>query len=61
MVTQRPGDLAGWRRSIWKETGWWNAQVADVIKEKKVAKEYYKERNQINRESLQLKAANKAA
>ena len=42
-----------------KET-WWNVEVAKVIKEKKVAKkEYYKERNQINRE--RLRAAKKAA
>ena len=43
-----------------KETGWWNVEVAEAIKENKVAKKgYYKEINQVNRE--RLRAANKAA
>ena len=43
-----------------KETWWWNAEVARVIKEKKEAKkEYYRERNQRNRERCRV--ANKAA
>ena len=43
-------------REIWL----WNVEVAEAIKEKKMAKkEYYDERNQINRE--RLRAADKAA